>query len=63
MDHLCRHVRRLDVIRVLDTVVDAFKSILDHQGCFNRLVHSLILGFEVRSRDLHVAIKKILEDI
>ena len=63
LDYLCYHVRRLTVIGELHSVINLFKLFIDGQGLDNRLVHLLIVRFEVRGCDLLIFIKQILKKI
>ena len=63
MDNLCRHVRRLAIIRILDAVVNTFQVLVDRKLHVNHIIHLLIVGFEVHSFGLPILFEEIFEEI
>ena len=53
LDHLRRRVWHLSIICALDAFVNTFKALVDWKRS-NQIIDSLIVGFEVRSRDIPI---------
>ena len=63
LDDLCRRVQRLNIARVIIAATNVLKVLVNRQVQVNRLICSMIFGFEVCGYDFTVYIDQMLKDI
>ena len=63
LDDCFCHVRPLDVVIELRTVIDLVNVFIDRQRLVYRLVHSLIVRFEIHGCDITISINNMPEKI
>ena len=63
LDYLCYRVRFLSIVSELHSVIILIEVFINWQGRVDRLVHLMIVKFEIRGHDLSILTKNVINKI
>ena len=61
--HLCGHVWRLAIVRILNSIINSFRELVDGERGINQLVHLEIVRLQIYCSNIPVTINEVLKEV